>query len=320
MHESGSKELISDSRTLTVKRAAWYLLQMAFTPAERSQSKLRAALNGPAGAGKTFTMLQILWLLGGGKKRAVMDSERGSASKYAKKRGVAAESMGAWAFDSKSLEEKSPQEYIAEIGNAAGAGYELLGIDSLSHAWLGALDMIDRGGGWMRAGKTVSPLVAKVIDAMLSYPGHVVATLRSKSEHVIEKDEKTGRTNMRKVGMASVARDGTEFEFDIIFDLALDGVVTVTKSRAYEALPVNTTFRREDWPKVVEKIRGWLDEGAPVGPLDSLIERVRFSQTLPQLLALVPELSALPLEDRRILKPIYDARKAALIDDTAGEL
>ena len=52
-----------------------------FRPATKSTAKLRAALFGPSGAGKTMTALRIATGLGG--PIAVIDTERGSASKYA---------------------------------------------------------------------------------------------------------------------------------------------------------------------------------------------------------------------------------------------
>lgn len=290
---------------------------MAFKPASRRNSRLRMALTGPAGAGKTFTMLMMLCLLAA--RRAVIDSERGSASKYAKKSGTS-EGPGNWSFDVNEVEEKNPVGYIGAIREAGAAGYPVLGVDSLSHSWLGALEQIDRLGGWVRGGKTVSPQVAKVVDSMLAYPGHVIATLRSKSEHVIEKDEKTGRTTMRKVGMAPVAREGTEFEFDVILDLAVDGSISVSKTRCPSL--TGRVFDRDDVPKIVDLLKSWLDEGAPLSPLESLLERVRFASTVAELQALIPEIKALSPEDRAALKPTYDAKKLELTQaaELAGDV
>ena len=51
---------------------------MKFTKATKAQSKLRAAIFGPSGAGKTYTSLRIAKGMGGNV--AVVDTERGSAS------------------------------------------------------------------------------------------------------------------------------------------------------------------------------------------------------------------------------------------------
>lgn len=284
---------------------------MAFKPAARRNSKLRLALTGPAGSGKTWTMLQILKALGC-KRIGVMDSERGASQKYAQKSG-GAEGAGSWAFEVAELTEKTPNEYLGTMREAAENGIDGLGIDSFSHSWMGALEMVDRGGGWARVGKTVSPLVQRLVDGILSYPGHVVATLRSKSEHVIEKDERTGRTTMRKVGMAAVAREGTEFEFDVILDLSVDGVITVTKTRC-SAL-AGGVYTRDDVPKIVAALRAWLDEGAPLSAVEAFAERIRFADSPERLAALVPELAALSRDDKLAIKPIYERRKVELSNE-----
>ena len=74
-----------------------------FKKATKSQSKLRLGLVGPSGSGKTFTALQIATGLGG--SIAVIDSERGSASKYA----------DLFDFDVLELQTFSPKTYVNAI-------------------------------------------------------------------------------------------------------------------------------------------------------------------------------------------------------------
>ena len=50
-----------------------------FSKATKTKSKLRMALIGPSGSGKTYTALTVA--TGLGKRVAVIDTERGSASK-----------------------------------------------------------------------------------------------------------------------------------------------------------------------------------------------------------------------------------------------
>ena len=54
-----------------------------FKEAIKHQAKLRLAIAGPAGSGKTYTGLLIARSLANGGKIAVVDTEHGSASKYA---------------------------------------------------------------------------------------------------------------------------------------------------------------------------------------------------------------------------------------------
>ena len=51
---------------------------------------------------------------------------------------------------------------------------------------------------------------------------HVIVTLRSKTEYVQEKDEKTGKTRVKKLGLAPVQRDDFEYEFMLVMDCDKD--------------------------------------------------------------------------------------------------
>ena len=104
------------------------------------------------------------------------------------------------------METCHPQRYIAAIGEAAAAGYDVLIIDSLSHAWMGkdgALELVDKAakrnpaGNAFAAWRDVTPLHNQLVDALLAAPLHLIVTLRSKMEYVQEKDER-GKTVIRK--------------------------------------------------------------------------------------------------------------------------
>src|SRR3990172_4202239 len=98
-----------------------------FKPATRTQARARIALAGPSGSGKTYTALLIAKAFG--PRIAVLDTEHGSASKYAGEPEMPA-------FDVLELESFNPSRYIAAIEAAEHAGYDVLIIDSLSHAWV----------------------------------------------------------------------------------------------------------------------------------------------------------------------------------------
>ena len=106
-----------------------------FQKATKTQSKLRLALYGVSGSGKTYSALSIASGLGG--RIAVIDTERGSASKYASR----------FDFDVLDMQPPfSPAAYVNAIKAAEGEGYDILIIDSLTHAWSGtggALEMVD---------------------------------------------------------------------------------------------------------------------------------------------------------------------------------
>ena len=97
---------------------------MAFIKATKKQSKLRMALFGTSGSGKTFSALRIA--TGLGKKIAVIDTERGSASKYSDR----------FNFDVCELEKPTVDNMVKTISEAEENGYDVLIIDSLTHAFL----------------------------------------------------------------------------------------------------------------------------------------------------------------------------------------
>lgn len=274
---------------------------MAFQPAQKRNAKLRLAISGTAGAGKTYSAILMAKELGG--RIALMDSERGSAEKYA----------DLTAFDHCNVEERTVQEYIRLIGEAAAGGYDVLVIDSYSHSWIGALETVDKMGGskFSNGWKVVSPLVSKLVDAILSYPGHVIATMRSKAEYVVEKDAQ-GRAVPRKVGLATVARDGTDYEFDVMIDLTPEGGLAVTKTRC-SAL-TGEPFTREDVPRIVRILKGWIGQGAPLAPIDVFRDRIRFAADTAALTALVPEIAKLDAATKAALRPTYEARKRTLAE------
>src|SRR5690242_4405779 len=116
-----------------------------FTKATKHQAKGRLSLTGKSGGGKTFTALMIATHLGG--RVALIDTERGSAKKYATREGEKPDpSRGKFDFFHLDLESYDPRKYIEAIKAAEGEGFNVLIIDSLSHAWMGkggALEMVD---------------------------------------------------------------------------------------------------------------------------------------------------------------------------------
>ncbi len=228
-----------------------------FKKATRRKAKARVALVGPSGSGKTFTALRLARGIVGAEGRiAVIDTERGSASKYAD---------DVETFDALDLDQHSPAEYVKAIRDAAAERYDVLVIDSLSHAWNGrggALEQVDNaakrsGGNSFAAWRDVTPQHNQLVDAILAYPGHVIVTMRSKTEYVVEQG-KNGKTAPRKVGLAPIQRDGMEYEFDVFAELDLDHNLIVSKSRCRAldgAVVANPGY------DVAEVLRAWLDGG-----------------------------------------------------------
>lgn len=229
-----------------------------FKKATKTRAKLRLALMGTSGSGKTYTALSVAQVLG---KVAVIDTEHGSASKYA----------SIFAFDVLELNSYHPQKYIEAIQAAAAAGYDVVIIDSLSHAWSGtggALELVDQAAkrsqsknSYMAWGE-VTPIQNKLIEAMIGTPIHVIATLRSKTEYVLDKDDR-GKSTPRKVGMAPVQRDGMEYEFDVVGELDMSNTLIITKSRVPE---LSGAVMEKPGKALGETLLAWLQDGAEAPP------------------------------------------------------
>jgi hypothetical protein len=199
-----------------------------FTKAVKGESKLRLAIAGPSGSGKTYSALAIATALGG--PIAYVDTEHGSASKYA----------DLFDFDVAEMHAPyHPDKYVAAIREAAQAGYKVIVLDSLSHAWNGEgglLELVEDAAKRMKtsntyaAWKDVTPIQNRLIESIVSADIHLIGTMRSKQDYVQEKNDK-GYTVIRKVGMAPVQRDGFEYEFDVFFDMDYDNNAIVSKSR-----------------------------------------------------------------------------------------
>jgi hypothetical protein len=225
--------------------------------AEKKKRKLRLALVGASKSGKTLTMLKFARaLVGQTGKIGVITTEGDNCQIYAGAAGVGE-------FDMIVLEEFNPSTYIDAMNAFIKAGYDVIGIDSLSHAWMGkggCLEIVDSSSGsnkfssgWSKA----TPLHNELIGAINHCPVHLIATMRQKVDYVIE--TVNGKQTPKKVGMAAVQRDGMEYEFDITgtmeqAELTVDGI----RGTELESL-VGKTFKKpgEDF---IGKIVAFLDD------------------------------------------------------------
>lgn len=205
---------------------------MPFHDARREKRLARIALFGVSKSGKSLTSLILARALGGDNIR-VLDTEHSTIEMYADR----------IPFKSQTLKDHHPDTYRAGIIEAA---QEIPGgvlvIDSLSHAWMGTkgiLELVDAetpsGGSTFTSGwNKVRPIEAAFWNTLLGCPMHVIVTLRSKQEYVEEENQRTGRTQFRKVGRGPVQRDGLEYEFDLVAELDLDHNLTIVGSRFEE--------------------------------------------------------------------------------------
>lgn len=280
-------------------------MALQFKKAEKKQSYLRMALIGPAGSGKTYSALAVGSVLAqaNGKPLAVIDTEHGSASKYA----------DLWPFDVLELESFDPRRYVEAIQAAQEAGYGVLVIDSLSHAWMGkdgALELVDRAaartqsknsfGAW----RDVTPLHNQLVEAILSSRMHIIATMRAKTEYLVEQDER-GKQSIRKAGLAPVQRDGLEYEFDVTGDLTQENNLIISKTRC-PAL-AGAVIQRPG-AQLANTLLDWLGQGAPRDErVDYWLTQLAFAPDIDGLVAVKEQMKADGYENNDELKRKYTA-------------
>lgn len=236
---------------------------MGFTTVTREKSKLRLALAGPSGSGKTLSALLLAYgITGDWNKIALIDTEHGRAKFYANRSDL---ETGAFLYQEMTAP-YSPEKYksmVLEGASAVGSDGVVI-VDSFSHAWDnegGVLDIkssIERTqsnkngfSAWDEAGKIQNSLV----NTILSVNCHTIITMRTKMAYAMEVNEK-GKTVPVKIGLAPVQRENTEYEFDIVLNIARNHVASASK---------DTTFL-DSWSGVITsdlgaQLRDWLDKG-----------------------------------------------------------
>jgi RecA/RadA recombinase len=281
------------------------MTSLTFSRASKEQATARIALTGPSGSGKTHTALAVGTELG--KRVALIDTERGSAAKYADLFG----------FDTLQLVTFEPTALVEALAVAADAGYDVLIVDSFSHFWSGAGGMLEQvdnaakrsggGGGSFAGWREARPMERAMLDALLAYPGHVITTMRAKTEYVVETDER-GRKVPRKVGLKPEQRDGIEYEFDIVGDLDHEHTLVLSKSRA---APLSDLVIRKPDARFAEAILDWLNAGVPAPTVsDYLAAATAPDATYDQLRALYDEVARRHWLDAAVLGP--DGRSVTL--------
>lgn len=220
-----------------------------FKKASKKQLKLRLLLEGVSGSGKTFSALRVAKAMG--KKIAVIDTEKGSASLYSDR----------FEFDCCELAPPyKPEAYVEAIRGAEKAGYDVLIIDSISHEWSGdggCLDIQSKLGGRYQDWAKVTPRHQAFIEAILQSSMHIIATARSKSDFAMVTEN--GKTKVEKLGMKTEQRDGLEFEFTTVLRINQNHMFEASKDRT------NLFDGAQDilTEKHGKKLMDWLESGEP---------------------------------------------------------
>lgn len=233
---------------------------MAFVKATKKQAKLRMAIFGTAGSGKTYSALRIATGIAKAinSRVAVIDTERGSASKYSDR----------FDFDTLELTPAKIENYTSAFADAEKAGYKVLVIDSMSHGWQELLEEIEElakkkyGGNTFRAWGEGTPKQRQFIDALLGFDGHVIASMRAKTDYIIGEDGK-GKMKPQRVGLAPEQGKGIEYEFDLLAEINTAHYATIIKDRTGKYQDKEINCPDENFGA---ELVAWLNEGAPIKP------------------------------------------------------
>lgn len=246
-----------------------------FKKAERKKAYFKMAICGVSGSGKTYSALLLAKGLGG--RIAFIDTENGSAEMYSDLAD----------YDVAVLAPPfSPAKYISTIKEAEKEGYNVLIIDSLSHAWSGqggVLEMVDKKAATSRsnnsytAWRDVTPEHNRLVDTILQCRMHVIVCMRSKTAYELQENER-GKKVPVKVGLAPVQRDGMEYEFTIVFDIEREkhyAVASKDRTGLFEGKiePITT--------ETGELIRQWIEGGA-TAPAPAPVEEQQHQAPAPK--------------------------------------
>lgn len=228
-----------------------------FQPAKREQAYLKLALTGPSGSGKTLSAL--LMASGLGDKIAVVDTENGSASLYDTAKGVKP-------FMTATVSPPfTTEKYIELIRFAEKEKFDVLVIDSLTHAWSGPGGILEqkealdkRGGNSYTNWAAMTPKHNAFMACILQSKVHIIATMRSKQDYVLQENSK-GKQAPIKVGLAPQQRDGMEYEFTIVLDIAMNHQAIASKDRTGIFGDSIFTISNETG----EMIKRWVEGAAP---------------------------------------------------------
>jgi hypothetical protein len=196
---------------------------MQLRKSERRQAKIKMALQGSAGSGKTMSSLLLAKGLTNNNlsKVAIIDSENGSADLYAH--------IGDYNVI-RITPPFTPEKYIEAIDICLDAKMEVIILDSISQVWDELIDFHSKlpGNSFTNWNK-VTPRQKAFINKILQADAHIIATMRTKQDYVL--NQKNGKYIPEKVGLKAVQRDGVDYEFTLVFEIDIKHFAIASKDR-----------------------------------------------------------------------------------------
>jgi len=206
--------------------ASFIFLIMKIRQAQRTQAKIKLALQGPSGSGKTYSSLLLAYgLIGDWSNITIIDTENHSADLYAH--------LGK--FNVLSLEKPfNPERNIQAIESCEHSGMEVIIIDSISHEWNGPGGILEihsqmPGSNSFTNWNKITPRHNAFVYKLLESDCHIIATIRSKQDYVL--NQKNGKYIPEKVGLKGITRDGMDYEFTTVLNLDMNHQAKASKDR-----------------------------------------------------------------------------------------
>jgi len=267
---------------------------MQIRKAARRQSKIKIAISGPAGSGKTYSALLLAHgLTGTYKNIVVVDTESGSSDLYS--------DLGDYnviVLDAPH----SPEKYIEAINLAEQANADCIILDSLSHSWEFLLQYHSKltGNSFTNWG-IVKPRMQKLLQRILDAKCHIISTLRTKTDYIITQN-KQGKMVPQKIGLKSIQVDGIDYEFTILFELDINHNAISSKDRTQLFSNTESFVITTD---TGSSILSWCNNGISIDEIKLLISKA----------SNMTELTAIYNEYRSyypVLESTFQFRKEAL--------
>ena len=285
--------------------------------ATRRKVKMRLGIAATAGSGKTMGALLVAYgLTSNWDAIGLIDTEAGSGELYVGHHVPGTTFVIGEYMYCRLSPPFSVAKYMEAQKALEEAGCEVIIHDSISHAWAGTGGLLDKqgkiaakGGNSYAAWRDVTPEHNAFVEMMLQSPAHIIATMRSKTEYVLETNDR-GKQVPRKIGMAPIQREGMDFEFSVMLDIDASHMASATKDRT--SLFDGEYFKLS--PDVGKKMLGWLNSGAEALPP---VERA-LPMTPEQLGDIAPKFQERPTRptDAEMLDRIVTALECA--KDAAG--
>lgn len=229
--------------------------------AEKRKLALKILLSGASGSGKTYSALRLATgiINKTGGEIYLINTEGDRGEMYGNK----------FNYNIIDLPEpRSPENYMEAIQYCVDNGASVIIIDSLSHEWNYLNEQVNNmpGNSFNNWGKQ-KPRHRKLVDFIVETKVHLIATGRGKDEYVMENDEKTKKTQIKKVGVGVQQEKDTEYEYMVTFNIAQDtNVATAMKDNSglftnkYDVLTEKDGEALYDWANGGEEIIPTLEE------------------------------------------------------------